>query len=203
MAALERDGARRCERAVPGVGDLGRAPAHDHRPGSDGLPRRAPARARRRLSATRCACASRWASSSRATGTEGAAHAPRAGRGMEARSATPTILVCPTMRAPAPPRWANARATIGGKSYALHTGVTNFTRPSTSRGCRPSRCRGRSRRTACPSASSSSARVATTGGALRRRGSRRCHPGRDATGSQHARRRPLGERAHLRASSTR
>ncbi|MBC8022105.1 MAG: amidase, partial [Burkholderiales bacterium] len=38
------------------------------------------------------------------------------------------VLVCPTMRAPAPPVGAS-RMDIGGKSFALHTGVTNLTQP--------------------------------------------------------------------------
>ncbi len=38
------------------------------------------------------------------------------------------VLVCPTMRAPAPAVGAS-RMDIGGKSFALHTGVTNLTLP--------------------------------------------------------------------------
>jgi aspartyl-tRNA(Asn)/glutamyl-tRNA(Gln) amidotransferase subunit A len=38
------------------------------------------------------------------------------------------ILVCPTMRTTAP-GVGESRIAIGGKSYALHTGVTNFTQP--------------------------------------------------------------------------
>ena len=38
------------------------------------------------------------------------------------------VLVCPTMRAPAPAA-GDSRVAIGGKSFALHTGVTNFTQP--------------------------------------------------------------------------
>jgi aspartyl-tRNA(Asn)/glutamyl-tRNA(Gln) amidotransferase subunit A len=38
------------------------------------------------------------------------------------------ILVCPTLRTPPPPV-GEARVAIGGQSYALHTGVTNFTQP--------------------------------------------------------------------------
>ena len=38
------------------------------------------------------------------------------------------VLVCPTMRAPAPPVGA-AQVEIGGKAFALHTAVTNLTAP--------------------------------------------------------------------------
>jgi aspartyl-tRNA(Asn)/glutamyl-tRNA(Gln) amidotransferase subunit A len=38
------------------------------------------------------------------------------------------ILVCPTMRTPAP-AVGDSRIAIGGRSYALHTGVTHFTQP--------------------------------------------------------------------------
>ena len=47
---------------------------------------------------------------------------------IEAALADGDVLVCPTMRAPAP-RAGEPRVTIGGKPYALHTGVTNFTQP--------------------------------------------------------------------------
>ena len=48
--------------------------------------------------------------------------------GIEAALADADVLVCPTMRAPAP-KAGEPRVTIGGKPYALHTGVTNFTQP--------------------------------------------------------------------------
>ncbi len=48
--------------------------------------------------------------------------------GIEAHLADADILVCPTMRAPAP-KVGDARVVIDGKPYALHTGVTNFTQP--------------------------------------------------------------------------
>ena len=48
--------------------------------------------------------------------------------GIEAALANAQVLVCPTMRAPAPPVGAS-RADIGGKSFALHTAVTNLTAP--------------------------------------------------------------------------
>ena len=47
---------------------------------------------------------------------------------IEAALADADVLVCPTMRTPAPKAGASG-VTIGGKSYALHTGVTNFTQP--------------------------------------------------------------------------
>jgi aspartyl-tRNA(Asn)/glutamyl-tRNA(Gln) amidotransferase subunit A len=47
---------------------------------------------------------------------------------IEAAFADADILVCPTMRTPAPPV-GESRIAIGGSSYALHTGVTNFTQP--------------------------------------------------------------------------
>ena len=47
---------------------------------------------------------------------------------IEAAFAGADILVCPTMRTPAP-TVGESRIAIGGKSYALHTGVTNFTTP--------------------------------------------------------------------------
>ncbi len=47
---------------------------------------------------------------------------------IEAAFAGADILVCPTMRSTAPVVGAS-RIAIGGKSYALHTGVTNFTQP--------------------------------------------------------------------------
>ena len=48
--------------------------------------------------------------------------------GVEAALADADVLVCPTMRVPAP-KVGEPRIAIGGKSYALHTGVTNFTQP--------------------------------------------------------------------------
>ena len=48
--------------------------------------------------------------------------------GIEAALAEADVLVCPTMRAPAPPVGAT-RVDIGGKSFALHTAVTNLTQP--------------------------------------------------------------------------
>ena len=48
--------------------------------------------------------------------------------GIEAALAEADVLVCPTMRTPAPPVGA-ARVDIGGKSFALHTAVTNLTAP--------------------------------------------------------------------------
>jgi aspartyl-tRNA(Asn)/glutamyl-tRNA(Gln) amidotransferase subunit A len=48
--------------------------------------------------------------------------------GIEAALADADVLVCPTMRTPPPPV-GEARVAIGGNSYALHTGVTNFTQP--------------------------------------------------------------------------
>ena len=47
---------------------------------------------------------------------------------IEAAFANADILVCPTMRTPAP-AVGDSGIAIGGKSYALHTGVTNFTQP--------------------------------------------------------------------------
>ena len=47
---------------------------------------------------------------------------------IEAAFADAEILVCPSMRTTAPPAGAS-RVDIGGKSFALHTGVTNFTQP--------------------------------------------------------------------------
>jgi len=47
---------------------------------------------------------------------------------IEAAFAGADVLVCPTMRTPAP-KVGESRIAIGGKSYALHTGVTNFTTP--------------------------------------------------------------------------
>ena len=47
---------------------------------------------------------------------------------IEAALADADVLVCPTMRSPAPPVGAS-RVDIGGKSYALHTAVTNLTQP--------------------------------------------------------------------------
>ena len=47
---------------------------------------------------------------------------------IEAAFADADILVCPTMRTTAPKVGA-PRIDIGGRSYALHTGVTNFTQP--------------------------------------------------------------------------
>lgn len=48
--------------------------------------------------------------------------------GIEAAFADADILVCPAMRTTAPAVGAS-RIAIGGQSYALHTGVTNFTQP--------------------------------------------------------------------------
>lgn len=47
---------------------------------------------------------------------------------IEAAFADANILVCSTMRTTAP-AVGESRIAIGGKSYALHTGVTNFTQP--------------------------------------------------------------------------
>jgi aspartyl-tRNA(Asn)/glutamyl-tRNA(Gln) amidotransferase subunit A len=47
---------------------------------------------------------------------------------IEAAFGEADILVCPTMRSPAPPVGAS-RVAIGGKSFALHTAVTNLTQP--------------------------------------------------------------------------
>jgi aspartyl-tRNA(Asn)/glutamyl-tRNA(Gln) amidotransferase subunit A len=47
---------------------------------------------------------------------------------IEAAFGEADILVCPTMRSPAPPVGAS-RVDIGGKSFALHTAVTNLTQP--------------------------------------------------------------------------
>ena len=47
---------------------------------------------------------------------------------IEAAFGEADVLVCPTMRAPAPPVGAT-RVEIGGKSFALHTAVTNLTQP--------------------------------------------------------------------------
>jgi aspartyl-tRNA(Asn)/glutamyl-tRNA(Gln) amidotransferase subunit A len=47
---------------------------------------------------------------------------------IEAAFADADILVCPTMRTTAP-AVGESRIAIGGRSYALHTGVTNFTQP--------------------------------------------------------------------------
>ena len=47
---------------------------------------------------------------------------------LEDAFASADILVCPAMRTPAP-AVGESRIAIGGKSYALHTGVTNFTTP--------------------------------------------------------------------------
>ena len=47
---------------------------------------------------------------------------------IEAAFAGADILLCPTMRTPAP-AVGDSRIAIGGRSYALHTGVTNFTQP--------------------------------------------------------------------------
>jgi aspartyl-tRNA(Asn)/glutamyl-tRNA(Gln) amidotransferase subunit A len=47
---------------------------------------------------------------------------------IEAAFADADILVCPTMRTTAP-AVGDSRIAIGGKSYAVHTGVTNFTTP--------------------------------------------------------------------------
>ncbi|MGZ5061600.1 MAG: amidase [Usitatibacter sp.] len=47
---------------------------------------------------------------------------------IEAAFGSADVLVCPTMRAPAPEVGAS-RIAIGGMSFALHTGVTNFTQP--------------------------------------------------------------------------
>ena len=47
---------------------------------------------------------------------------------IEAALADADVLVCPTMRTPAPAVGAT-RADIGGKSFALHTAVTNLTQP--------------------------------------------------------------------------
>jgi aspartyl-tRNA(Asn)/glutamyl-tRNA(Gln) amidotransferase subunit A len=47
---------------------------------------------------------------------------------MDRALADADILVCPTLRTPPPPV-GEARVAIGGRSYALHTGVTNFTQP--------------------------------------------------------------------------
>ncbi len=48
--------------------------------------------------------------------------------GIEGAFADADILVCPTMRAPAPAVGA-ARVDIGGQPFALHTAVTNLTQP--------------------------------------------------------------------------
>ena len=48
--------------------------------------------------------------------------------GIEAAFGEADILVCPTMRAPAPPVGAS-RVDIGDRSFALHTAVTNLTQP--------------------------------------------------------------------------
>jgi len=48
--------------------------------------------------------------------------------GIEAALENADVLVCPTMRSPAPPVGAT-RVDIGGKSFALHTAVTNLTQP--------------------------------------------------------------------------
>jgi Asp-tRNA(Asn)/Glu-tRNA(Gln) amidotransferase A subunit family amidase len=48
--------------------------------------------------------------------------------GIEAAFGEADVLVCPTMRAPAPPVGAS-RVEIGGQSLALHTAVTNLTQP--------------------------------------------------------------------------
>jgi aspartyl-tRNA(Asn)/glutamyl-tRNA(Gln) amidotransferase subunit A len=47
---------------------------------------------------------------------------------IEAAFGEADVLVCPTMRAPAPPVGAT-RGDIGGKPFALHTRVTNLTQP--------------------------------------------------------------------------
>jgi Asp-tRNA(Asn)/Glu-tRNA(Gln) amidotransferase A subunit family amidase len=47
---------------------------------------------------------------------------------IEAAFGEADVLVCPTMRGPAPPVGAT-RSDIGGKSFALHTKVTNLTQP--------------------------------------------------------------------------
>lgn len=47
---------------------------------------------------------------------------------IQAAFADADVLVCPTMRTAAP-AVGESRIAIGGKSYALHTGVTNFTQP--------------------------------------------------------------------------
>ena len=47
---------------------------------------------------------------------------------IEAAFGDADVLLCPTMRAPAPPVGA-ARVDIGGRNYALHTAVTNLTLP--------------------------------------------------------------------------
>jgi len=47
---------------------------------------------------------------------------------IEAAFADADILVCPTMRTTAP-KVGDSRIAIGSKSYAVHTGVTNFTTP--------------------------------------------------------------------------